>query len=447
MELLLNLADKGIKLGDVDYISQIEIFIQHGFKRAIELKNNSVQGSQQQTTSGIGVRAYNGKKLGIASATLLSEKALEETVKSAIKLSKLAPEDDDFHSLPEPTGTPVKIKNLFDENLVGMDPEEMIKTADLMVEGAHNYDDRSISSGRITSNFSEIVIVNSLGIKTSEQLTGYSAFSSVSIPKETNNVGFGYDYFETNVKDEKFDYYELGEKAAIKAKKYLDAKQPPSKNLPILFDHRATHGTIGSIIGVGVNGFSVMNKTSYYADKIGEKISTDKLNVIDNPHVDGGTRSSVYDKEGVPTTRIKLVENGVLTSFVTDSYSAYKLGLENTGSANRFSLSAKPKPGIHQLHISAGENSYNEMLADMKEGLFVETSVRPAAGSPNISSKIDRGFYVLNGEIQYPVKNTMIGSDVYNFMNNITAISKETLSEFGTITPAILVNNLSISGK
>ena len=87
------------------------------------------------------------------------------------------------------------------------------------------------------------------------------------------------------------------------------------------------------------------------------------------------------------------------------------------------------------------------MLADLKEGIYMEDSVGPARGSPNISAQINRGFYVKDGEIQYPLKNTMLASDVFSVLKGIESLSKELKIEFGSQSPMMLVDKMTISGK
>ncbi len=445
---LHNFVEKGIELGEKLGSTQMEIIIQNGFNRAVELKNNSIQGAQQQSTSGIGVRAYINNKLGIASATMINDDTVEEIVKTAVKLAKLAPEDSDFSSLPGvSTRKPTLVKNLFDIKIAEMDPSMMIETANTMVNGALNRDERANTHGRVTSNFTEFVVANSLGIVADERYTTFSAFSSVSIPVASDNVGFGYDFNVCRMLDDSYDYYKLGHKSADKAIKLLGAKVAPTGELPVLFDERSTSNTLESIVGNGVDGFAVMSKTSYFSDKIGENVGIDGLKVWDDPHVNNGMGARAFDAEGVPTTKISLIENGVLKSFVTDSYTANKLGVDNTGSAGRGGIASKPKPSLSQFQIDAGTDSKDAMLADLKEGIYMEEGIGPSRGSPNISAQINRGFYVKDGEIQYPLKNTMLASDVFSVLKGIESLSRELKVEFGSQSPMMLVDKMTVSGK
>ncbi len=442
---LSDLAERALALNKEG--AQMEITLTNGFERSIEVKGNSISGVQQQTKTKVTVRIYDGKRLGIASATSLSPKSIEETVTNAMKLAKLSPPDDKFVSLPEPMERqPANLEGLYDSELAYLDPSKVVESIGDMIQGAREVHEKANVGGRLNMNLMERVVANSLGIFTQTENTSMSSFAFISIPLSPQNVGVG---FEVNVDrkwDPAFSFHEFGKIAAEKAKQMLNAKIGPSKKLPALFDERATYQSLNQIFGFGVNGYSVMTGTSYFADKIGAELASHGLSLFDDPHVPGGAASVVFDREGVPTTRVQIMTDGVLESYVTDSYTANVLGLENTGNAGTGFRSKLPRPTIHQLQVEAGNDSREAMLEDLKEGILVESGVGPAGGSPQISAQINRGFYVKDGEIEYPLKNTMLGSNVYEFLGGIVAISRELRKEFGHQSPMILVKEVSIAG-
>ncbi len=454
LETFLEMAEHGIRLAEKLGASEAELFFQNGFARSVEIKNNSITGSQSQTTSGLTVRIYIGKQLGMAYTTLISPTTVEETIKKAVDLAKLSPADEDYVKLVSPADEgfiPHDYSSaglsLFDEAITSMDPELMIDLAEHIIEGSQIEGERVIANGQVRSNFSQRLISNSLGVNSQDEGTGLVAFSFNSIPKAPTNVGTGSEFFVTRVLPKNLNLAEIGQIATERAIKTLDAQQAPTGKYPVIFDERATYQTMASIIASGVNGQSVMLGTSYFADKLGQEIAVPELNVWDDPLTVGGSQSTVIDDEGVPTRRIDFVTKGVLRSYATDSYTANKLGIELTGHARRFLNSSKPMPMIHQLQISSGTGgSLEEMLEDMKEGIFMESSVGPQGGSPNISSKINRGFFVKDGEIAFPLKNSMISSEVMSFLKDLESISKNLKIEFGHQSPSILIREMSVSG-
>ncbi len=446
LEKLTELANRAFSINNGTN-AQMEISLTNGFERSIEVRANSISGVQQQTKTKVTIRVYLGKKLGVATATSLSPQSIEETVKTAHELAKLSPEDDKFVSLPEPiTKQPASIKGLYDESLAHMDPSAVVETLRDLIQGAKEVHERANARCRFNINLTEKVVANSLGIMTQTATTSLNTFAFVSIPMSPQNVGVGADFYVDRKWPKEFSFHELGKTAAEKAIKMLGAKVGPSKKLPVILDERATFQTMSQIFGFGVNGYTVMTGTSYFADKIGEQLANDELSLWDDPHIEGGASSTPFDFEGVPTSKVNILEKGILQSYVTDSYTANALGLENTGNAGPGMRSSIPKPRIHQLQIREGSHSKEEMYEDLKEGVIVESGIRPAGGSPQISSQINRGFYVKNGKIQYPLKNTMLGSSVYEFLSGIVGISKELRKEFGHQAPTIMIKEVSIAG-
>ncbi|MCY3410186.1 MAG: TldD/PmbA family protein [Candidatus Heimdallarchaeota archaeon] len=446
LDELNELGNKAIALGKSEGASQIQVSMANGLTRSIAVQGNSISGVQEQTRSRINVRSYIGKKMGMATTTSLNLSTIENTVINSIKLAKLSPEDEQFVSLAK-TGIrePILTEGLFDENIANLDPSTIIQDVDTMIQGATEVHDKANLSGKMDINVMEAIVINSNGVSASSQSTSLSANAGVSIPLSPDNVGVSYDFGMTRTLVENLDYFQIGKNACVEAKSMLNSKVAPSKSVPVLFDQRASASTLGSMINNGVNAYSVMTGSSYFTDKIGDKLSVDEFTLWDDPHVKTGMNSRVYDVEGVPTSRVEIFKSGVLQSYVTDTYTSNRLGLENTGNAQAVRNLFRPR--IHQGQIAAGSDSYNAMLEDLKEGVLIRNRGMSIWGtSPEISVKIDQGYWVENGEIQYPLKNSMIGTNIYDFLKNISAISKEIRVEFGRQSPAFLVDNIAIAG-
>ena len=217
--------------------------------------------------------------------------------------------------------------------------------------------------------------------------------------------------------------------------------------MDIILDYRTALDSINSVLGFGVSGLNVALGTSFLLDKIGQAIGYSKLSVIDDPFISRGLGSRAFDDEGAPATKFTILENGVLKAYCTDSYSAGRLGIPNTGNASRTSTSSKPTPGLTNLQIKPGDWDIDELTCDTKKGLIIEDSGLGIAGtSTNISSMANNGFYVENGEIQHPIKNTMVGLTVFDFFANMNGITKQVLTEGGSSCPTIRISKVNVAG-
>ena len=441
-----DMASKALKHGLNHGASELEIKLNHGFQRSVEIKANSISGIQQQSKTLISVRSYIGKKMGIASATALTPKTIEETVDNAIKLAKRSPPDDNFISLAKKVDrNPIKVKGLYDENLSLLDPSDVVTSLKLMVDSALEIEKRSIVGGGLQLNDSEVVVLNSNGISKVDKTTSMSLGSFVSIPLSTSDVGSGGEFYLSRKWENNFDFGNIGKVAAEKAVKTLGSQKIESDKMPVILDEKSTFQTLSRTIGIGVNGYMVMSGMSYFSDKIGEELGVNELNLWDDPHVDEGYSSKIYDAEGTPTTKVSLFKNGILENYVTDSYTSNKMGIENTGNAGSGFGSKIPRPTIHQLQMDAGSDSSDQMLEDMKKGLYIESGLNAFSMTPDISAKLTRAFYVENGEIKYAIKNAMLGTNVFEMLKGINGISKELLVEYGHQSPKILIGEVSIA--
>ncbi|MBY9000479.1 MAG: hypothetical protein KGD64_06160, partial [Candidatus Heimdallarchaeota archaeon] len=154
-----------------------------------------------------------------------------------------------------------------------------------------------------------------------------------------------------------------------------------------------------------------------------------------------------FDDEGVIPQKLSLIEDGILNTYITDSYTAPIVGLDNTGHASRGSFTSRPRPSPYSLDIKAGSTGKDALLEDLKEGiLLIGSSISDMSGNPQISAQINQGFYVKDGEVQYPVKNAMIGTTVFEVFEKIDDVSKEQQDRHGHKSPWMLLSPLRVSG-
>ncbi len=440
----LGLCIKGVRLAEKLGASQAEIVASVGRSLSLTVERGSVKGIDEGSFSSFGVRVYVGKSIGISTVTPLEEDRVENAVRSAIALARGTPPDEVFVSLPEGKETG-EVTGLYDEAVEKLASEELVLKVLEGVRALKDVDATLDASGGAGLAVSESSIVNSLGVERTKKASGLS-FWMEALKKEGNGeVGTGFDYFVTRTMGE-LKFEEVGANAARKAVKSLGGKRVESGEYALILDERTTLGTVGSIVGYGANAFYVLQKSSYYADRLGARVASENLNVTDDPLYPYGWASSPFDAEGYPSIRIKLVEKGVLTNYITDSYTANALRIENNGHAGRGGLADRPRPSLTNLQVAPGEYEDDELFKDVKQGIYVyDSSLGPVGGSSNISSLIDHGFLVENGEIKHPVKNTMVGSTVFEILQSIDAAGKRTRNEAGRIAPKIRIRNVRVS--
>lgn len=443
-ENLHELAEFIIKTGLSLGADQVEAYAIQGNVRSIHLERGAIRQFTDTSSSGVGIRIIKNKAIGMASTTIFSKESIEKTVKEAYSLARAIPPDPHFESLPiDKTPTP-KIEGLNDPEIRNLEVDNFVQIIEETINEAKVKED-AIITGRFSTSIGNVVIMNSLGTERNATQTSIGGYVGVKID-EQGDIGNAY-YGDNSPTLKDFDHITVGKIAGERALKMLGGKKIESKKLPVLLDPESTYGTIAPIIANGINAFSVFNRTAFFVDKIGDVIASEKLTVVDEPFYPRGTDSTPFDDEGVVPKKLTLIENGVLKTYITDSYTAPLVNLENTGHANRPSFASRPMPSPYALQISAGDASKDSLLEDMKEGvLLIDSSIMTMGNNPRISAQINQGFYVKDGEIQHPIKNALIGTTVFDVLQSIEYVSKETENRHGRIAPWIQLAPLQVSG-
>lgn len=439
-----NIYHKALQLGLKKGADQIEIYVLKGNTDVVQLEKNAIKASESKSVTGIGVRAYTKKGLGIATTSLIDPPSIKDIIIKAVKLSKLSPPDKLFKTLPGPFEKYPEIEGLSDNKISELPADELTDLAIEAIDSALEKHDVIVSGSFNRSNATEI-IYNSLGVEVTQKLNSLSGVLFVKA-ESNGDIATSWDYQKTRKADE-FDPKKIGSTAAKNAISLLGAKKIKTDKLPIILDNRSALDTLSSIVGVGLDAYEVILGTAFFKDRLGEQITNAKITINDNPLYPGGVGSAIFDDEGVPHSKLTLIEEGVAKAYFSNSYCANILGIKNTGNASKGCLSSKPHPDLTQIQINAGDWSTEEIIAETKKGLYLkDSSLEPTSGSPNISVLVDQGFMIKNGEIAHPLKETMVGTTIFELLKQIDAISKETLNESGSISPTIRISQANIAG-
>jgi len=441
MTNILSDAKRGVEYGVSLGASQVEICTINRSQIRVEVRNSHVIGSDILEVSGAGVRVYVDGSLGVASTTRLTE--LKGAIEKAYHLAKGAPADPHFKSLPPPSKYG-SVEGLYDKKLAVLTFEELTERFMEGVEAA-SPESGFVVSGGLMRDVGEGAVVNSLGVEALRRETTVTGSIGSKVERD-GDTGLGREPIIGRSLGE-FNPIEAGSKAAEKACSHLGAKKVMTGTMDVILDFRTARNSIGGVLGLGANGLNVALGTSFLSDKMGAQVASPNLSVVDDPYTAGGMNSRPFDDEGTPSTRVEIVEKGVLKSFITDSYSAGRLGIPNTGHARRFALTSKPVPSLTNIHVASGSWKLEDLISGTERGVLLEDSgLGPSGVSTNISSMVDFGFYVEKGDVVHPVKNTMIGTTVFDFLANIDAVTKETLKEGGSTSPALRVTKVRVAG-
>lgn len=219
----------------------------------------------------------------------------------------------------------------------------------------------------------------------------------------------------------------------------------PHQQTSVIFTAKAADMLWGTV-QAALNGKRVVEKSSPWAEKIGQVVVCPLLTLSQDPQA--GPYSCPFDDEGTPTQPLVFIQNGVLQNFYCDRTSAASLQTTTTGNGFRPDLSIYPTPGLFNFLIETGTASLNELIANLDDGLIIDQMLGGAAGiSGDFSINVDLGFRVQNGEVIGRVKDTMVSGNVYNVLHQLVALGNDGDWNGSCYTPSIVLEGLSITSK
>lgn len=403
-------------------------------------KLESVEGSESKDA---GLRVFFGQRQAGVSFSDLSTDGMSLAVERAIAMAKLAPEDPycglagaEHIATSKPEIDLYEAPTWTSEDLAGL--AKRVETAARAVDGITMTESAFASTGETAS---ASVSTNGVEHTARRSSNGYG----VSVIAASDG-GMERDYSMTSARRvaDLRPVEEIGEEAGKRTISRLNAKQMSSGNRPVIFDRRVAARLLRSLEGA-IAGPSIARGVSFLRDKMEKPVFGDHINIIDDPHRPWGLGSRPVDGEGIANSRRAIVENGVLTTWLLNSPSARQLGLTPNGFSTR-SLGGAPGVSTTNLHIEPGQQSPEDMIRDIPDGLLITEMFSPSQ-NPNTGdwSVGVSGFSILSGEIAHAVSEITVAGNLLDiFARMIPANDLKFWSS--TNSPSLLVDNLSVGG-
>jgi PmbA protein len=242
----------------------------------------------------------------------------------------------------------------------------------------------------------------------------------------------------------------IGAEAARRTIRRLGARKVPTQRVPIVFAPEVARSLIGSVFEAA-SGDSIWRHASFLAGKLGESIATSSLTIIDDnamllPTGAGGFGSSPFDGEGLPSLRTVVVQNGVLATWLLNTYSARKLGLKSTHNASR-GLAGTPGIGCGNLYLEPGNLTPEEIIAQTQTGLYVTSLM--GFGTNIVTGDYSRGatgLMIANGQLTHAVEEVTIAGNLAEMLMNVTAIGNDLVFRGSVACPTLRIDGMTIAG-
>lgn len=404
---------------------------------SVNVRLGEVETIEYHRSQGLGVTVYFGQRKGTASSTDLSTQAVRETVGAACRIAKLAAEDE-FAGLPDADLLATEFPELDLYHPWELAVEDAIQLAKLCEDTARAYHPSITNSeGANLNTYQGMRIAgNSLGFLHGLPSSRHSLSCSV-----IGGVGDAMqrDDWWTVARDAKDleSAESVGRRAAERTVRRLNAQSLNTRQCPVIFAAEVAGGLIGHFIGA-IRGGNLYRKASFLLDQLGKPVFPGFIHLHEQPHLVKALGSAPYDGEGVATYPHDIVKDGILESYVLSTYSARKLGMKTTGNAG----------GVHNLIMTPGSLDLPALLKKMGNGLLVTDLM--GQGVNVITGDYSRGatgFWVENGEIQYPVEEITIAGNLKDMLMNIVTVGNDVDLRGNTRTGSIMVEEMTVAGN
>lgn len=387
--------------------------------------------------NGLGVTVYFGHRKGSASTSDLSPQAIRETVEAACNFARYTSEDP-CSGLADAALMATEIPDLDLYHPWHQGVDEAIELALRCEDAARDFDPRIFNSegASLNSNDGLHVYGNSHGF-----IGGYPSsrhsLSCAVLGKQDGSMQRDYWYTLCRQSERLESPEQVGRRAAERTVARLNARQLPTQQAPVLFQADVAVGLLRSFIGA-IRGAALYRKASFLLDHLGRAVFPAFVNIHEEPHLPMGLASAAYDNEGVATRSREFVRQGVLESYVLDSYAARKLGMQTTGNAG----------GVRNLRISSGELDREGLLRKMDRGLLVTELM--GQGVNMVTGDYSRGaagFWVEAGEIAYPVEEITIAGNMRDMMMGLLEVGSDLETRSSVQTGSWLIDRMMIAGE
>lgn len=409
----------------------------------VEVRDGQVEQSESAEGDDLGLRVLVGQRQAVVSTNDLAG-GMTALAERAVAMARAAPEDK-YAGFADPDLLAKDFPNL--DLIDGQLPdvarlEAMARAAEqaaLAVKGVAKSGGASASAG-----IGGMVLVTSHGFR-GAYLGSSHSLSMMAIAGEGTGMERDYDYSSVRHAADLESPEKIGRSAGERAVARLSPRKVSTRKVPVAFDRRVA-GSLVSHLASAANGASVARKTSFLRDKMGQRIFADGIAIIDDPLRKRGLRSHPFDGEGVACKRLALVEDGVLRSWLLDCASARELNLATTGHASR-GVSSVPSPSPTNLHMAAGRVTPEDLIADIKDGLYVTDLIGMGVNMVNGDySRGASGFWIENGKRAYPVSEVTIAGNLIDLFRALTP-ANDLEFRFGTNAPTLRLEGLTVAGQ
>ena len=433
--------------------SDAEAVVREGDEFSVNVRMGEVETLKESGSRGLGLRVFRGKRSASSSTSDLTADGIRQLVDGVMALVQVT-EEDAFAGLPETSefGSLSGDLHLYYDDVYSLEGPERIEWARRAEAAALGADKRITNSdgGSFDAATGRMVLANSRGFMGGYR-TSYAGVSAAPLAKDENGQ-MQRDGWWSSARS--FAHLEspeaVGQEAARRTLRRLGARRVPTQRVPIVFAPEVARSLIGSVFEAA-SGDSIWRGASFLAGKLGEQIAAPSLTIVDDntmmlPTGAGGFGTSPFDGEGLPSRRTVIVEEGVLRSYLLNSYTARKLGMKSTHNASR-GLAGTPGIGCGNLYLEPGTLPADAIIRDIAAGLYVTSLM--GFGTNIVTGDYSRGatgLWIENGKLTHAVEEVTIAGNLAEMLMNVTSIGNDLEFRGAVASPTLRIDGMTVAG-
>lgn len=439
-----NLLEDIIKRARKQGASAADAILGRSTSLNVTLRNGKTELIERSESAELGLRVFKGGKQAVIATSDFSPRKIDDLIERVLGMADATPEDPYAGiAAPEEVARNFQPLDLCDPS--EPDPAQLIKAAGeaeaaaMAIPGITNTEGGDAGWGR-----SDVTLAISNGFVGSYARSSASISTTVLAGQGTS-MERDYDYDSATYWSDLKSPAVIGKSAGERTIRRLNPRRVSSQPVPVIYEARQARDIISHILSA-INGNSVARGSTFLKDKLGQAVCAAHINVFEDPFIARAPRSRVFDGEGLVPHKRTLIERGVLTTWLLDLRSARKLGLKPTGHAAR-GIGGPPSPSASNVWLEAGKASVDELIADIKQGLFLTDTL--GHGTNMVTGDYSRGasgYWIENGKLAYPVSELTVAGNLADIFKNITPAS-DLERRYGVDSPTLRIDGMMVAGQ
>jgi PmbA protein len=434
--------------------SDAEAVAREGDEFSVTVRMGEVETLKESGSRALGLRVFLGKRSASTSTSDLTAGGIRQLIDGAMALAKVT-EEDPFTGLPEAGefGALDDDLHLYYDDVYSLTGPERIEWARRTEAAALAADPRITNSdgGSFEAASGRKALANSRGF-TGGYRTSYAGVSAAPLAQDADGKMQRDGWWSSARRLADVESPEIvGQEAARRTLRRLGARRVPTQRVPVVFAPEVARSLLGAIFDAA-SGDAIWRSASFLAGKLGQQIAAPNITIVDDntmllPTGAGGFGTSPYDGEGLPSRRTAVIENGVLCTYLLNTYTARKLGMQSTHNASR-GLAGTPGIGAGNLYLQPGALSPEQIIAEIPAGLYVTALM--GFGVNTVTGDYSRGatgLWIESGQLTHAVEEVTVAGNLAEMLRNITAVGNDLVFRSAIASPTLRIDGMTVAGS